>query len=74
MKKIKSAILRNTHKIINSILLKKQKIVCNIIKKIDRERDGFIYDNCDYVRLSSLELVAHEIAAGGGGGLFPNLA
>jgi len=48
--------------IINSMFLKKFGIViCRLMVCIGRKRSGYIYKSGDYIRVSSLELVAYEI-------------
>jgi O-methyltransferase len=40
---------------------KTRAVICSNMGFIDRKRDNYIYEN-NYIRLSSLELIAHEIA------------
>jgi O-methyltransferase len=54
-------VLQRISNFFNIIFSEKLKcVIVPVIYKIDRKRDKLIYTN-DYIRLSSLELVAHEI-------------
>jgi O-methyltransferase len=59
--KIYFEIGRKIRKICNSIFLNKGFVICAAMGKLDRERKKYIYTYGDYVRFSSLELVADEI-------------
>jgi len=60
-KRIYFEIGRKIRKILNSIFLNKGFVLCATMGNIDRKRNMFIYEYGDYVRFSSLELIAEEI-------------
>ncbi|MDR2394465.1 MAG: TylF/MycF family methyltransferase [Treponema sp.] len=47
-------------KSINSILRKYGQISCGLMVALDKERQKFVFEE-EYIRASSLELIAHEI-------------
>jgi O-methyltransferase len=52
---------RKIRKICNSIFINKGFALCSTMGMIDRKRETYIYKYGDYVRFSSLELIADEI-------------
>jgi O-methyltransferase len=55
-----NSILKLGRKCINFVLKKYNYVSCGIMMALDRERQNFVFEN-DYIRASSLELIANEI-------------
>jgi O-methyltransferase len=45
---------------INKILKKYNQVACGVMMALDKDRPGFVFEH-DYIRASSLELIANEI-------------
>jgi O-methyltransferase len=53
-------ILHFGKKAINKVLKKYDQVACGVMMALDRNRQNFVFEN-DYIRASSLELIANEI-------------
>jgi O-methyltransferase len=55
-----NVVLRFGYKVIKKILKEFNQTPCTVMMALDRERQKFVFEN-DYIRASSLELIANEI-------------
>jgi O-methyltransferase len=53
-------ILKFGHKCVNIVLKKYNQVSCGVMMALDRERQNFVFES-EYIRASSLELIANEI-------------
>ncbi|GHV10792.1 hypothetical protein FACS189491_00920 [Spirochaetia bacterium] len=58
---IKKILLKTGYRAIKKILKKFDRTACGLMRALDKDRQYFALDSGDYVRASSLELIANEI-------------
>ncbi|MDR1096754.1 MAG: TylF/MycF family methyltransferase [Tannerella sp.] len=53
-------VLKLGHKGVNAVLKKFNQVSCGVMMALDKKRQNFVFEN-EYIRASSLELIANEV-------------